>query len=147
MGPADKKSLGILPGGFTTLATNPQWASDNPLLGGRTAAGGDKLGYLNRGGVTGVELIEPNQTTALPPRLAAPITGARSPNYQTSGGVPLFSNQARARMTPGDRTVLGVTVNRAGGNETDYFEEAGKLTGGARGRGISYGGVPRYARR
>ena len=128
--------IGGVPGGPPSA---PTWPTD-----GRSAEAGDKTGTITRGGPTGVGLTEGGVTVPLPPGLAAPITGNQTPTYRTQGNVPFYSAQAKARMTPSERELLGVTINRAGGNAIDQEEEERKLFSAPQGGGASYSGQRRY---
>lgn len=148
---------GLVPGGFRPLQEPGGGAGPAPWTTGtqpgqpgdtRSAAAGDKTGYLIPGGTTGISLREPDigggKTTELSPAVAAPITGARMPTYRTSGGVPVYSAQALARMMPGERAEVSSLVNRAGGRAEDYFEQQKKLFSSPRGSGVSYARGRRY---
>ena len=106
--------------------------------GGGSASAGDKTGVVTRGGPSGAGLTEGGVTTPLPPGLAAPITGAKMPTYRNQGNLPTFSSQSLARMTPGERELLGTTVNRTGGRAEDYFDNQRKMFSQPEGSGASY---------
>ena len=117
----------------------PPAASVTPPGGDtRSAAAGDRTGSLVFTGPTGVSLREGEKEAPLSPGLAAPITGQPFPLYRSQGNVPFFSSQALERMTPGERTVLGTTVNRAGGRAEDYWEQRRKLFSAPQGGGTRY---------
>lgn len=79
----------------------------------------------------------------VPPGVLNPIIGQDIPTYQSQGGIPLFAPQTLGRMTPSERELLGVTVNRTGGRSEDFFSRSRQLSrgfGGAPSSGASYRG-------
>lgn len=114
----------------------------------RSAAAGDKTGFLTPGGPSGIGLHEPDvlgsPTTPILPGVAAPILGQKQPTFKTSGGVPMFSSQSLARMTPGERQATSSLINRAGGRAEDFWEQQRKLFSAPRGSGAQYSRARRY---
>lgn len=129
------------PPGIRYIGSAPGKVGPEPTIAPpdtRSAAAGDRTGTITRGGATGAQLTENGVSVPLPPGVAAPITGQRMPTYRTQGNVPIFSSQALARMTPGEREVLGTTVNRAGGRAEDYFDQQRKQFSAPTSSGASY---------
>lgn len=71
------------------------------------------------------------------------VQGKDLPSYTTQGGMPLLAAQNRANMSPAERAVWDVTVNRTGGRAEDDRYQASRLgrTGGA--ATVAYTGASR----
>lgn len=67
------------------------------------------------------------QGAEIAPGVLNPIIGQEIPTYRSQGGVPFFAPQTLAKMTPSERQLLAVTVNRTGGRAEDFFERSQRL--------------------
>lgn len=80
----------------------------------------------------------------IPPGVLNPVLGMPLPSYTSQGGMPLLAPQTAARLSPAERAVWDVTVNRTGGRAEDDWYQAqrlGRLGGGA--PTVQYTGVSR----
>ncbi|GEM_PF-6782394 len=119
----NRKSIGLVrPAG---------WKPDPTLPGVIGSDGG--VPALKQGG----------KTAPLIPAIRNPIQGLDIPTYRSQGNMPAFSAQTRSRMSPSERQVLDVTINRTGGRAEDAAWRDQQLTsGGASSAGRRYRGMP-----